>query len=101
MPIIASTCSASCLAALFHLSKGRVQQLARLGVVRRLRRGEYDLLASTAGYVAYLHAQVHCKKHGVRMPRAVKPGSGDALSLIVRRMADILRSQSNIQESSC
>ena len=61
MPIISSLCSASCLAALLDLSESRVHQLARLGIIQKVGRGQYDLLASVARYVVYLRAQAPCK----------------------------------------
>lgn len=56
--LLSSTCSAAFLSQLFHLKCNRVQQLARLGVMKRLRRGEYDLLESVESYVAYLQGQL-------------------------------------------
>lgn len=42
------------LARWLNLTEVRVQQLAKLGVVARTTRGQYDLQASVSGYIRYL-----------------------------------------------
>lgn len=42
------------LAKLFNLTDVRVQQLAKMGVVKKSARGTYDLWGSIKGYIGYL-----------------------------------------------
>lgn len=41
------------LAAAFEVSKRRIEQMAREGIVVRVGRGRYDLVASVRGYLAH------------------------------------------------
>jgi hypothetical protein len=96
MPLIPSACSAPCLAALLHLSEGRVCALARLKIIKRLRRGEYDLLTSIEGYVTYLRAQIHAQRHSLH---AGKP-SAEPFAVIIHRLALLLRDATS-EEGPC
>ena len=50
--------SAGTLGAVLRLSERRVQQLAPSGVVKRVGRGQYDLVASVQGYVGWLQDEL-------------------------------------------
>ncbi|MDE1170912.1 MAG: hypothetical protein PW734_06865 [Verrucomicrobium sp.] len=49
-----ATVPVTSLAKLFELTEIRVQQLAKEGIVRKAKRGEYELYESIKGYIRYL-----------------------------------------------
>lgn len=48
------TCSAETLATLFSVSKRRIYQLYKQGIVKKAGRGEYQLASSIQSYIKYL-----------------------------------------------
>jgi DNA-binding response OmpR family regulator len=96
MPTTTLSCPATCLAALFHLSENRVRALARLHIIKKLRPGEYDLLASIEGYIAYLRAQLEAQ-HPRHKPSALRE---DRIAVILRNLVQRLR-QARAESPAC
>ncbi len=51
-----NTVSLRTLAKLLNLSERRIQQLAREGVIPRVRAGQYDVVGGIRGYLNHMHA---------------------------------------------
>jgi hypothetical protein len=94
MPTTTLSCPVACLAALFHLSENRVRALARLHIIKKLRPGEYDLLASIEGYIAYLRARLEAPRH---KPSALRE---DRIVMILRTLVQRMR-QARSESPAC